>query len=149
MDSEHNTMVLLVRFFAILFILFLFIFVSKAFSEAGFNCAVTTVIDGDTVEVFCPYRDPKNVERVRLIGVQTPERGEKGYYKAAFDLMNLVGNNVSVERFGRDRYGRTLGLVESSKGCVNVEMRRRYSDTKYDRLLTKKQKNALEKRGWK
>jgi endonuclease YncB( thermonuclease family) len=106
------------------------------------------VIDGDTIEVFCPARDPKNTERVRLIGVQTPERGERHYYRAAFDVDRLAGSYVAVERFGKDRYGRTLGLVESQKGCLNVEMRKRYPSTRYDGLLTKKQRNALIKKGW-
>jgi endonuclease YncB( thermonuclease family) len=107
------------------------------------------VIDGDTIEVFCPSRDPKGTERIRLIGVQTPERGERHYYRAGFDVDKLAGNYVTVERFGKDRYGRTLGLVESQKGCLNVEMRKRYPSTRYDGLLTKKQRNALKEKGWK
>jgi endonuclease YncB( thermonuclease family) len=148
MDAEHRYMVVLIRFVAILFSLCAWVALSKVAFGQPFECVVTRVIDGDTIEVFCPARDPKNTERVRLIGVQTPERGERHYYRAAFDVDRLAGSYVAVERFGKDRYGRTLGLVESQKGCLNVEMRKRYPSTRYDGLLTKKQRNALIKKGW-
>lgn len=149
MDDEHRHMIVLIRFFAILFSLCAwFAFAKVAFGQP-FECVMVRVIDGDTIEVFCPSRDPKNTERIRLIGVQTPERGEKHYYRAAFDVDRLAGNYVTIERFGKDRYGRTLGLVESQKGCLNVEMRKRYPSTRYDGLLTKKQRLALKEKGWK
>jgi endonuclease YncB( thermonuclease family) len=142
-------MVVFIRFFAILICLLAWIGIAKVAFGQSFECVVTRVIDGDTLEVFCPAIDPKNPERVRLIGLQTPEKGEKRYYRAAWDLEVLSAGEVNIERFGKDRYGRTLGLVESRKGCVNVLMRKRYPDTRYDGLLTKKQRNALIKRGWK
>jgi endonuclease YncB( thermonuclease family) len=149
MDTEQRYLVLAIRFFAILFVLCAWIGFAKVAFSQPFECVMVRVIDGDTIEVFCPSRDPKGAERIRLIGVQTPERGERHYYRAADDVDRLAGNYVTVERFGKDRYGRTLGLVESQKGCLNVEMRRRYPDTKYDRLLTKKQRLALKEKGWK
>jgi endonuclease YncB( thermonuclease family) len=148
MDDEHRHMIVLIRFFAILFVLCTWIGLAKVAFGQPFECVITNIIDGDTIEVFCPRHDPRNAERVRLIGVQTPERGERHYYKAGFEVQRLAGSYVEVQRFGKDRYGRTLGIVESVNGCLNVEMRRRYPDTKYDRLLTKKQRNALIKRGW-
>lgn len=147
-DDEHRYMVVLIRFFAILFALCAWVGVAKVAFGQPFECVMVRVIDGDTIEVFCPSRDPKNTEKIRLIGLQTPEKGERGYYKAAGDVDKLAGNYVAVERFGKDRYGRTLGLVESQKGCLNVEMRRRYPSTRYDGLLTKKQRLALTKKGW-
>jgi len=150
MDAEHQYMIVFIRFFLVVFVLVAWIMFSRfAFGETQYQCIVTRIIDGDTLEVFCPQDNPRDVERVRLIGVQTPERGEKYYYKAGNDLDNLSNYNVNIERFGKDRYGRTLGIVESSKGCLNVEMRKRYPSTRYDGLLTKKQRNALIKRGWK
>ena len=149
LDVEHKYMIVFIRFFAIIFCLVCWVMLSRVAFGETFECVVTRVIDGDTLEVFCPARDPKNSERVRLIGLQTPEKGERRYYAAAWDLEVLSAGEVNVERFGKDRYGRTLGLVESRKGCLNVMMRRRYPSTRYDGLLTKKQRNALTKRGWK
>jgi endonuclease YncB( thermonuclease family) len=149
MDEEHRYMIVFIRFFLILFFLIAWVMFTQVAFGQSFECVVTRVIDGDTLEVFCPSRDPRNPERVRLIGLQTPEKGERRYYTAAWDLEVLSAGEVNVERFGKDRYGRTLGLVESRKGCVNVLMRKRYPDTKYDRLLTKKQRDALKEREWK
>lgn len=149
MNDEHRYMIVLIRFFSVLLCLCAWVALAKVAFGQPFECVVTRVIDGDTIEVFCPTRDPKNTERIRLIGVQTPERGERHYYRAAFDVDRLAGNYVTVERFGKDRYGRTLGIVEGQKGCLNVGMRKRYPSTRYDGLLTKKQRNALKERGWK
>lgn len=148
-DNEHEYMIVFIRFFAVVFVLIAFIFLSRAAFGQPFECVATRIVDGDTLEVFCPSRDPRNTEKVRLIGLQTPERGERGCYKAAWELEQLALGDVTVERFGKDRYGRTLGIVENEKGCINVLMRKRWRDTKYDGLLTRKQKAALIERGWK
>lgn len=147
MDTEHCTTVML-RFFSILLCLVMWIGLAKVAFGQPFECVVVRGVDGDTIKILCPSRDP-NVETVRLIGVDTPERGESKYKQASSELVDLAGNYVTIERFGKDRYGRTLGLVESQKGCLNVEMRKRYPSTKYDGLLTKKQRNALKGKGWK
>ena len=147
MDTEHCTTVML-RFFSILLCLVMWIGLAKVAFGQPFECVVVRGVDGDTIKILCPSRDP-NVETVRLIGVDPPERGESKYKQASSELVDLAGNYVTIERFGKDRYGRTLGLVESQKGCLNVEMRKRYPSTKYDGLLTKKQRNALKGKGWK
>lgn len=72
---------------------------------------VTRIIDGDTIEV----RMRGTIERVRLIGVDTPERGRPFARRAtAFTAEHLpVGAAVflelDVER--RDRYGRLLAYA--------------------------------------
>ncbi len=147
MDTEHCTTVML-RFFSILLCLVMWIGLAKVAFGQPFECVVVRGVDGDTIKILCPSRDP-NVETVRLIGVDTPERGESKYKQASIELVDLAGNYVTIERFGKDRYGRTLGLVESQKGCLNVEMRKRYPSTKYDGLLRKKQRLALKGKGWK
>lgn len=113
--------------------------------KESFTCKITKIIDGDTIDINCAGV----VERVRLLGVQTPERGEKNFKKAALDIYGFTQNGVNIERFGVDKYKRTLGILDSSKGCVNVLMREKYKSTKYDKLLTKKQRVALKMRGWK
>lgn len=69
---------------------------------------VTEVIDGDTVDLG-------NGERVRLVGIDTPERGECGYEKAADALSALVlGRHVELVRSDedRDQYARLLRYVD-------------------------------------
>jgi len=149
MDPEHEYMVVFIRFFGIVFVILAFMFFSRIAFGENFDCVTTHIVDGDTLEVFCPVRDSKEIEVIRIVGVQAPEEGETGYEQATKDLRRLARGFVQVIRFGKDRYGRTLGIVESEKGCVNVLMRKRWKDTRYDGLLTKKQKQALERRGWK
>lgn len=70
---------------------------------------VTRVVDGDTLEVA-------GVGRVRVIGIDTPERGQCGYERAGAALQSLVlGERVSLTPGARDdadRYGRLLRYVD-------------------------------------
>ena len=68
------------------------------------SAVVARTIDGDTVELYTG-------ERVRLIGVDTPERGEPGFNEATEFTRNLVegetvwlsGSGNDTDRFGRLR----------------------------------------------
>ena len=56
------------------------------------NCPALTVervIDGDTLDT--------NTGRVRLFGIDAPERGEKCFREATARLKELVGGTVKVE----------------------------------------------------
>ena len=97
--------------------------------EAGAEgpCAVTRVVDGDTVDVVCPaFR-----ERVRLLRIDTPERGQPGSSEAADALAALIaGRNVYLvyETPGepaRGGYGRLLAYLVADGRNLNVEMVRR------------------------
>lgn len=69
---------------------------------------VTRVIDGDTIELG-------DGERVRLVGIDTPETGECGYLKARDRLAALVeGRTVTLGMSDEDRdsYGRLLRYVD-------------------------------------
>lgn len=70
---------------------------------------VTEVIDGDTLEV-------EGIGRVRLIGIDTPERGECGFATASQRLADLVEGRSVVLVPGAsddvDRYDRLLRYVE-------------------------------------
>ncbi len=68
---------------------------------------VARVIDGDTVEL-------SNGERVRLLGIDTPEHNEPLYAEARGVLTRLAqGKPARIDRAGRerDRYGRLLGYL--------------------------------------
>jgi endonuclease YncB( thermonuclease family) len=83
----------------------------------GANATVVRVIDGDTVDVDVDG----TVERVRLIGIDTPETKKPNHPiecwgpEASAHTAALLppGTSVLVERdvVGRDDYGRLLGYV--------------------------------------
>ena len=79
---------------------------------------VTAVIDGDTFKT-------KNGETVRLIGVNSPERGQ-AYYVEAKDWLteHILKQNVSLEKDvdDRDRYGRLLSYVYIGDVFINEEL---------------------------
>ncbi len=82
---------------------------------------VVEVIDGDTVDLG-------NGERVRLVGIDTPERGECGYEKAADALSALVlGRQVELVRSDedRDQYDRLLRYVDVDGVDAGLELVRR------------------------
>ena len=89
------------------------------------------VVDGDTIDVRIGGRN----ERVRLIGIDTPETKKPntpiecyGPEASAFTAAILpVGTEVRLERdvVGRDDYGRLLGYVHLADGTdtfVNHEI---------------------------
>ena len=71
---------------------------------------VSRVIDGDT------FYSPAG--RVRLFGVDTPERGQRCFTEATDRLQELTGTTVRVETGPRDtdRYGRLLYYVYTADG---------------------------------
>lgn len=83
---------------------------------------VTRVVDGDTIEVS---RDGV-VERVRLLGIDTPERGECGYDAATALVTDLVAGREVTLVVGspddRDRYERLLRFVEVSVDGMVVDV---------------------------
>lgn len=74
------------------------------------------VVDGDTFDL-------KSGERIRLICVNTPEVDQVGYNEARGFLRGLiVGQNISIERQGLDKYNRTLAWVYAGGKLVNREI---------------------------
>lgn len=111
-------------------VLLLLLLTTTTFAETVY---VSRVIDGDTIEV-------DHSRRIRMLGYNTPERGEKHFYKATWQLALLVfRKHVELEVDTKDRYGRELGVVKVHGNCVNSRMRLRYPDTRYDHLQTKRQ----------
>ena len=77
---------------------------------------VTRVIDGDTFVL-------ENEERVRLIGIDTPERDEKCFEEAKNRLQELVfGKDVLLykDKSHRDKYGRLVRFVYVDGVFVNL-----------------------------
>ncbi|MEM0437739.1 MAG: thermonuclease family protein [Candidatus Micrarchaeia archaeon] len=83
---------------------------------AGREIMVEKVIDGDTVELG-------NGTRIRLAGINTPERDEPCYWQARGALETLAGGKkAGVRALGKDKYGRTLGEVYIGGENINIKM---------------------------
>ena len=73
---------------------------------------VIKVVDGDTIRI-------DNGESVRLICIDTPERGEEGYKEAALYLEKLILNQrvkLTGDVSNRDKYSRLLRYIYTEKG---------------------------------
>ena len=72
--------------------------------------SVGRIIDGDTFDA--------NQGRVRLFGMDTPERGERCFGEATERLRDLAGDTVRVENGprARDAFGRLLFYVYTNSG---------------------------------
>jgi micrococcal nuclease len=86
----------------------------------GDRAVVARVIDGDTFELT-------DGMRVRLIGIDTTEKGEKCYKEGKDRLKELVeGKDVILEKdlTDKDRYGRLLRYVYVNDTFVNLLLAR-------------------------
>ncbi|MEN8160134.1 MAG: thermonuclease family protein [Myxococcota bacterium] len=84
-------------------------------------CRVLRVTDGDTVRVRCNGA----AERVRLLQIDTPERGEPLYEEAGRKLTALIGDEpVWLEpwREKRDDHGRLLAYLFVGERNLNLAM---------------------------
>jgi len=92
----------------------------------GQQAFVTNVLDGDTLEI-------QDGQRVRLLGINTPEKGQSHYSEATQTLKGLVLNRsvlMEYDQSDRDKYGRMLrhvyvdgenvGMVLLRKGYANT-----------------------------
>ena len=119
----------------------------------GERFSVKAVIDGDTVELL-------GGERLRLLGIDTPERDEPYYDEARQFLEKLtLGQTARVEFTGRkrDNYGRLLGYLYIDTVFVNKRIlenglgylylfKDNEPDSPASRELLAAQRKALEKR---
>lgn len=90
----------------------------KPLSQKNSSAYVKKIIDGDTIEL-------QNGERVRLICIDTPEKGMAGYKEASKYLATLILNKrVKLQKdvSNKDRYGRSLRYVYIGKVFVNEKM---------------------------
>jgi len=73
----------------------------------------------DTITVM---HDGKG-EKIRLYGVDSPEKGQDFGSKAKQFTSGMVfGRTVDVRPIDQDRYGRTVGIVTNGEVNLNVEL---------------------------
>jgi endonuclease YncB( thermonuclease family) len=83
---------------------------------------VTKVVDGDTIDVQLS----SGPIRVRLHGIDTPERGQPWFKESTGALAGLVlGKEVNIEPFEQDRYDRMIGIIHRGNLNVNSELVKR------------------------
>lgn len=99
----------------------------KSSYEASGSCY--HVVDGDTIDV-------EGVGRIRLVGVNTPERGQPGYREAKDFVKSMcLGRTVQLDiddAKRHDKYGRVLAVVYVDGVNLNRELLRRgYAEVMY------------------
>jgi len=88
---------------------FLLSAVEVAGAQANLSGRVVAVADGDTITVLDADRTQ---HRVRIAGIDAPERGQPGGQRSKESLSRLVyDQTVRVEPEKRDRFGRIVGKV--------------------------------------
>ena len=81
---------------------------------------VIAIADGDTLDVL---DDAKTSHRIRLLGIDSPERAQP-FGKVARQALRerVIGKRVKVFVRSKDRYGRALGKVLLEGTDLNLEM---------------------------
>ncbi len=95
---------------------------------------VVQTVDGDTVDVLS---SSGFLERIRVIGIDTPEQGQCGFEEAADALARLVDGQaitlVAGARDDRDRYGRLLRYLDVGTVDAGLELiRAGHAIARYD-----------------
>lgn len=112
---------------------------------------ITRVLDGDTIEL-------KGGDKLRLLSIDTPEKGEPLYNEATQFLSDIaLGNAAHIEyaNLRRDKYGRLLGYLYIDTIFVNKVILENglgylylFKDTDMNRpeteILFKAQRQAME-----
>jgi len=144
---------------AIILILVVIIVSFRLVEEIGFDrkpsdrFIVKVIEDGDTMELL-------GGDRLRLLSIDTPEKGEPFYDEACQFLSNLtLGKTARIEFAGRrrDKYGRLLGYLYIDSIFINRAILENglgylylFKDTELERPETKElltaQRTAMLKR---
>ncbi len=128
----------------------------KKASAKRFKAYVSYVIDGDTIVL-------RNGEKVRYLGINAPEIAHDGHPAQPFGIKAKKFNRflvfhklvvVDTKGFGRDQYGRLLGLIFLRDGrCVNLILIKRglaycdlTNDMPFKRSFIRAQRLAMKKR---
>lgn len=139
---------LLVIVFAVGFLAGNYFSLRDLLPKSGQQILVTQVVDGDTITV-------EGGTRVRLLGIDAPERG-KEFYNEAKDFLEsrILYKEVKLEKdtSEKDIYGRYLRHVWLNDSLMNAEIVRKGlaiaklfdPNTKHQYLIAKAEQEAME-----
>ncbi len=103
----------------------------QAFPDSG---VVRIITDGDTLEL-------QNGVRVRLIGINAPDRGEKNEKEAAKKLSDTIEDKqvwLEYDRYQDDMYGRAMAWI-----WVGCETTPKFTPPEYMRLSFNRSRPGL------
>src|SRR5688572_12448697 len=111
-------------FLNLLFLLFLFVSCADDKNGTGqvtLSGKVVRIADGDT---FTVLTEEKKQVKVRLYGIDCPERGQDFGQVARQKLSDLIfSKTVFIEEIDKDRYGRTVAIVyDEQRHSINEVM---------------------------
>jgi micrococcal nuclease len=94
---------------------------SVSFAAEPYQAKVVGITDGDTVKVLHEGTQVK----IRLYGIDTPEKRQAfGNRAKQFTAGRVAGKVVTIIPMDRDRYGRTVALIQSQdvSGTLNEDL---------------------------
>jgi endonuclease YncB( thermonuclease family) len=100
-----------------------FLFFSLFNKQEKETVKVTRVIDGDTLEI-------EGGIKVRLLNINSPEKGERGYDEAKNFLSQLENKTIEIDQIATDKYGRTLARLYVPE-YINLEIVKQGHATKF------------------
>lgn len=81
-----------------------------------YDARLLRVIDGDTIYVV-----PTEYSKLRLLGVQTPEKGQEGYEYSTQLVKEWIGNDeLRIVYEKEDSFGRQLAVVYRKRDGANL-----------------------------
>ena len=117
MEPKKKDVIILILLILVLFVIN-YGFLNDAFEKflnTSEKVHVDRIIDGDTIE--------SNSTSIRLLGINTPERGELYFEEAKEFLEEEILNKTVTLKYGKDRrdkYNRTLAYVFLDNININI-----------------------------
>jgi micrococcal nuclease len=106
--------------FMISFLVFLFCLQQNPAPAQTLTGRAVKIVDGDTFDLLAEGK----TYRIRLYGIDCPERNQPYYRQAKLTLGKLCSNQtLTVKYSGKDRNGRIIGnIYTSSNNYINLQM---------------------------
>ena len=127
-------------------IIAIFFSIPKPYDETKLvNNTVVRIIDGDTFEYY--NADVNKVLKVRLLCVNTPEKGKDGYDEATAYLKSLIlykEVNLTSSVTDKDKYGRLLRFVYVDDWGNPLFVNKLILDGGYGKLMVIPPENCTE-----
>ena len=95
-----------------------------------YNCEVTKIIDGDTldVDIDLGFSTKLTKQRIRMLGIDTPESRTRNKEEKVRGLLSKkalmdmcpIGSNIRLVSHGKGKFGRILGEIFTPEGEVSI-----------------------------